>query len=54
MKYIGSILALVAALVLVLHFVIGSTGNGLLYVAIVFMIAAVITPIVMNAINNRK
>lgn len=53
MKYLGSFLALAAALVLVIFYVSGTTENTLLFIAIILLVAAVIVPCIMNWIKNR-
>lgn len=53
MKYIGVILALLAALVCVISYVSGTTENTLLLIATILLVAAVVVPCVVNWIKNR-
>ncbi|MCQ2208162.1 MAG: hypothetical protein MJZ02_08100 [Paludibacteraceae bacterium] len=53
-KYTGSFLALLAALVCVIFYVSGTTENTLLVIATIILVLAVIVPIVLNKIQNKN
>ena len=52
-KYIGSFLALLAALVCIIFYISGTTSNTLLVIAIIILVAAIISPIIVNKIQNK-
>ena len=54
MKYLGYILALVAALLLILHYVSGGTSNTLLTISMTLFALSIIVPNVYNWIQTKR